>query len=684
LCFFLPALRLAHGENLGADFRFVADDVAVHSIEVTTRKPSGFDSTSENVQPSGVTQVNLSPNAITVFDVSDLLNLDLNNDQQRHLFWDEMHLVAALEGLVNRDRPRLFIRYLKDPDDFWWQQMIQPGGWLAGRQIVHVKTLDELLTRFHSFYSGSVVWDERVPATSNLASTIAGCDNVLPLRFDPRTDSLYHRLTPDTVPVKAALLRKNGSPLFTGTGLIPGTNMPSSGSAKCDAYFWLIKNYLATGKANPLCMGYYLDAFWLNCWKASSPENNTLCNQDFVIARRGVMFDLNVWDDESPVDDPQQRPGTDAATLRSLLRAAYDRFGGNGVIHVAGFVPWAFKYSDFQNATWSAGSHHKGVSTEWQYAKTLSCFNAYMDADALGFSAMSNASFYQHYPLATHYSQNPKPTGATLAAEGLLDGQGCVVPRTYVAFYVGDYDSAAWLYHKLPTMWADPARGTIPLSWAFNPNLCERFPLGMVWSRQRQTNNDWFVAGDSGAGYLNPGYLTPPRPLSGLPSGLLPWEQHCDRFYKQWDLSLTGFVLDGFAPGLSGPGLDAYSRFSPDGIVALKIPTQGIHNGMPFLRINADIVGNPSAAAATIMQHVGVGTPSFAVFRSILKTPTWHAQVQQELSRIAGGRIKVVDMYTLLQLVRQHEANVAVRPLPTRDKVVPAQQTLPGMLRKLF
>ncbi len=67
----------------------------------------------------------------------------------------------------------------------------------------------------------------------------------------------------------------------------------------------------------------------------------------------------------------------------------------------------------------------------------------------------------------------------------------------------------------LPKMWTDPARGTTPLSWAFNPNLCERFPLGMAWPRENRSPNDFFVAGDSGAGYLNPGFLSTPRPHIG-------------------------------------------------------------------------------------------------------------------------------------------------------------------------
>ncbi len=597
---------------------------------------------------------------IVYFDLSDLFSLNLNDEVQRHRFWDESQLAVSVQGLVNRTAPCLFIRYLKDLDDFWWSQMTCTNGWLAGRKVDHVNDLDALLKRFRNYYNGVVVWDERVPATANLAATIAGCDDLLAIRFDAREGSLYRRLTegPEALPVKVRLLHADGSPLFTGRGMIPGTSISSSGSAKCDAYLWLIEHYVKTGKTDPHWMGFYIDSFWFKCWQASGADTLTIPNEDFVIAHRGVVFDLDVWDDEAPVDDPNQRAGTDVATLRKLLLASYERFHGDGVIQVAGFIPWAFKYTTFRGVSWSAGGHHEPVATEWRYAENLSSYNAFMDADALGLCTLPNASFYQHYPLAKRYPQNPKPTSTTLAADGLLDAKGRVKPCKYVAFYVGDYDSAAWLYHKLPEMWRDPARGSVPLSWAFNPNLCQRFPLGMAWARDQGTTNDWFVAGDSGAGYINPGNLTPPRAHSGLPSGLAAWEKHCEQFYQQWDITLTGFIIDGDAPGLSPAGLDAYARFSPDGIIAQKIGRQGVHQGMPYLRMGMDLDGSPTEAAQAIIKNTSGAAPSFSVFRSILKTPTWHLRVQQELQNLEGDKIQVVDLYTLLQLVREYKTGV--------------------------
>ncbi|MEI7731251.1 MAG: hypothetical protein WCO56_16875 [Verrucomicrobiota bacterium] len=185
----------------------------------------------------------------------------------------------------------------------------------------------------------------------------------------------------------------------------------------------------------------------------------------------------------------------------------------------------------------------------------------------------------------------------------------------------------------------------------------------MAWARERRSSNDWFVAGDSGAGYLNPGYLTLPRPHSGLPSGLAAWEKHCRKFFEQWDLSLTGFVIDGFAPGLSPEGLSAYARFSPDGIVGQKIGRQGVHQGMPYLRMRTDLDGQPAEAASRLYQLSRGTPPRFLVCRSILKAPAWYVQLEQELHRLAGDQVQIVDLYTLLWLVREYETNQTCRPV---------------------
>ncbi len=589
---------------------------------------------------------------VCIFDLTPLRKANFQDERERRNYWDELQLATALQGLVNRDHANLFVRYL-DEDDFWWTEMQKPPSWLENRELVKIPTLDDLLRQFRNAYKGIVIWDERVPASANIAASVAGMDNLLPVRFDPGSNSLYSRLIAANTHADFVRFKL---PEFTGAGMIPGTQIPSTGSAKCDAYRWLIETRVKTDKANPLCMGYCLDAFWFKCWRASSPENNAVCNEDYMISRRGVIFDLDIWDDEAPVDDPGQKPGTDAATLKEILRAAYNRVQGNAIIDVIGFVPWAYKYTKHRSPEWFAGGAHEEVASEWRCSEILSCFNACVDADALALNAMPNASFYQHFPLTNKYWQNPKPTAETLRSEGFIGANGQIAAKTFVGFYVGDYDSAAWLYHELPKLWSDPERGKVPLTWCFNPNLAQRFPVALAWTRQTRTTNDWFAAGDSGAGYLNPGFLTPPRPWSSLPSGLDAWSQRCSKFYQQWDITLTGFIINGFARGLSAEGLDAYARFSPDGII-----TQGgkksIHGGMPILAMASDVTENDPAEAARHILNLAQGEgPHFLACRTILKSPAWHLKVAQELHHLRGNAVQVIDLCTLLQLVKESES----------------------------
>ena len=85
-------------------------------------------------------------------------------------YYDELVAVTALQGLVNRDAPNLFVRHLPEADDFWWEQMTKPGDWLDGREIKKLASFDELLTAFPQSYKGLVIWDESVPATSSITS----------------------------------------------------------------------------------------------------------------------------------------------------------------------------------------------------------------------------------------------------------------------------------------------------------------------------------------------------------------------------------------------------------------------------------------------------------------------------------------------------------------------------------
>lgn len=606
-----------------------------------------------------------APRRIYVYDLTHLYTLDRKDPAQARRAWDEAHVVTSLQGLVNRDQPRLFVRFMKETDDFWLTHLRQKGQWLANTQITPINSLAELLRTFRSHYRGLVLYQEAVPATSNLASTIAGIEDRLCLRYDPAPNSVNTlvanlRLNLDTL----RLFRPDGSPLFTGKGLIPDSNEPSTGSPKADAYLWAKHRYIDSKKCSADYMAYYIDAFWLARPLESSLENFTLTNHDFFISHKAFFFDLGMWEEESPVDDPAQTPGTDVRALRSILRSMHDHAAGK-ILHIGGFVPWAWKYTNHNKA----GGKHGGVDSEWKYAQLISAYNGIMDADAIGLSGMANASFYQHHPLKDHYPQNKKPTIDDLEKSGLIRADGTVAPYAYVLFYMGDYDSAAWLNIHAPRFFNDPARGTIPCAWAFNPNLDRRAPHAMHFVRTHASPNDWFIAGDSGAGYLNPGMLLKPRLDPDLPDGLDAWTKHCAGYYRRYDLSITGFIIDGRSRPMDSRGLDAYQTFSPDGIIGQHFP-QGLHqNTLPLLSMKMDLDGSPKEAGAVLARLTGANLPKFSPIRTILKSPTWHQQTMDRALSLPGGdKVKFVDPYTFFLLLKTHEQNRAAGKTTTASR----------------
>ncbi len=564
-----------------------------------------------------------------------------------------MHVLAALQGLANRHSPQFYLFYCAgfkvDTDQFWFDWFRGEDGWLKDAKIQTLATLEDAVRTLRNSYTGLVVYDPAVPATSNLASTAAGCDDLLPVRFDPAPGSVFDLLVHQMkLPVGLWLVNPDGTSKFTGQGRVPEIDEPSSGSAKVDAYRWALKRYLRSGRCAPGIAAYYVDAFWL-LHPHHNPTLHTLSNHDFFIARRAFFFDLSPWDDEPPGDDPKQPLGLDRKAFLEILRALYDRAQG-AVIQVGGFPPWPYKYT----VRSTPPGKHPGVPTEWEFGRLISQFNGYMEADAAGLGGMANASFYQHYPLARRYPQpNAKPSLAEWRARGYVTAQGRIANKLFVGHYAGDYDSPSWFYKAVPAFFRDPARGQVPIGWAFDPNLADRAPQALVYAYRHATTNDFFIAGDSGAGYLNPRALTA-RPESGLPPGLEMWTEHCRRYYSRWDMTITGFMLDGSAGASTDLEFRAYRSFSPDGAGTHFEEGPALHSGLPTCR-EQDLPDNVEKAAAAIdaAARSGKGRPGFLWARGILRSPGWYADLSRRLAeKHADAQVVVVDPYTFYGLIR--------------------------------
>jgi len=593
---------------------------------------------------------------IGMIDMRYTLTTDVNQPQGLKTAWDDVHLVATLQGIVNRKVPQLYINLVQNGpvniDSYWWNKYRSEGKWLHGRDTIVYANIMDLVSAYKNAINGAVVYDPAVASTSNVASSVSGIEDLLAIRYDTSATSLYTRiiLNGPKVPVKVWLVNADGSSKFTAApGNIPETSRPSTGSAKNDAYIWFIEHYLKTGKCNTEYGAYYLDQAWMKHPKAAGRNHHTLSNHDFFVSRRAFFFDLSPWGDESATDDNGQKAGTDLNTLKEFLLIAYHQNKGKDFAYLGGFPPWAFKY------TKHAGGKHADVETEWEYSRIISAYNAFKDADAIGYGALANASFWQHFPLKKQYKQ-PWVTVSDLKNKALLTPEGKVdfKGRNFMIFYVGDYDASSWVSQMTPVLWDNKQRGKVPMMWSISPVLQERVPMALDYLRESASENDYFAAADNGAGYLMPGMLQAPRPISGLPDGVDAWTAHNKPYYKRWDITISGFIIDGEAPGLNKKGLDAYAKFSPNGIVPQKTPLTLLHGNMPVLKSDADVMeDDPAKAAALVLDRIKHRPVPFHWFRNILKSPDWYVKVAEEIKK-ADPTVILLDAPTFFELYRTY------------------------------
>lgn len=588
----------------------------MHTVTVTATTSQGTTSDTSRFY------VRITPaptGTIYYYDLSYIWSYNRSDPAQAKLIYDISLAIVALQGIVNRNGPRLYLKFWST-DDKWWPRLRESGNWLANKtQVTLPSGLANIATLFNTFSSdikGAVVWDPNVYATSNVATTVAGADDVIPVRYDPTSGSVYDQLVQQG-PRLSVLTDLTGK--FTGTGTIWGTNVASTGSKKNDAYIWARTKYLETGRSNPSVLMYAVDGYWLAAWQSTGFPGYAILNRDYVVQKRGFVFDLSIWADETPIDDPTQTLGLDLSTLRSILATADAR--APGMVHIVDAKPWPMKYTTYQ----ASGGHHAPVSYEWECIRWFTAYNAVSEADSYAYVDMNNASIYGQFPLPDRLTQNRRLSLTDLRKLGYIDTSYTVSQLNFLNLYIGDYDSAMWLMAMGTGKWDDTNRGTVPMSWAFNPNLIDRGAAFLDYFYRTRTANDSFIAGDSGAGYVNPTRLLSPRD-SGLASAYDIWVPYNLDYFRKTNIKMSGFLINGTA-GKIGSDVDAmYSVFSVDG--TFSQPTwypQGDHMSgtMPALKQRRDLT-NTAATDVGIVQPSGlVGKTSFLNYRTVLVGPTY-------------------------------------------------------------
>ena len=483
--------------------------------------------------------------------------------------YDLLVFAATLQGIVNKKGPRLYFIHDGEHvgggsvDRFWLERFTdgdKPYGWLADRQIVEISGLDGLLNTFAAELGGVVVWDTQVPATLNVATTIAGIENLAVIRGgSPIYDEVTARL-----PVRQNLVGK----FVPGAETIPGSSTPSTGSTKNDALIWAKEQYLDTGRADPTLLAYFEDGWPVVLYQRGqmTRKGTYAFERDYAVQNRAFVFDVSPFETqagstapEMPIDDPQQPPGTDRQTFRAILQSART-LAGREMIRVWGFVPWYQKYSN----AYESGGTHSDVASEWESSWLFSSHGAYLEGgggDVNGI-ALANMSFHSHAPFPDRFSQNPPPRPTDLIERGLLapDGNG-VAGKTYLMYYAGDYDLAHNVYgrtHEIARSLHGPDDQRVPLAWGVNPALVRVMPGILNYFFSERTEQDFFVGPNSGAGYLNPG---------ALPDTLIPsWVAHTQAFYRRLGYSIQGWTLNGKGGRLPAKKASMFLDMGGDGV----------------------------------------------------------------------------------------------------------------------
>ena len=555
------------------------------------------------------------------------------------LHYDALNLITALQGLVNRDAPRMLISYDGATDNFWYAYLRRPEKLFYGYKVNTVHNMEEFLQVYGEEIRryGLILWDENVPATMNVALTACGVDGYLPVRKGGELEKLLTETW--NVPVKADL-----SGMFTGKGTIPGTGRESTGSAKCDAYLWAMDQYM--DRTSPRVMGYMLDGVKWGSYPKTYPDlgNAYLPNHDYMVSEKAFVFDLSPWADEAPNDDPDQELGTDYETMKMLFRRQYDR-AEREIFTVCGFLPYQQKYTTYENRS----KTHTEVDSEWRFVEILSSFNGIWDAEGWYYTSNSNCSAYQHYQSDREYVNSDPPA----------DAADFDPTQTYGLIYMGDYDAAAWMKMRVPDLWRDAARGSLPLAWGFNPNLSEKIPMVFDYLYEYKTDNDFFVSGNSGAGYLNPTVLFD-RKHSDLPPGDDAFIRHCRPYFEKYDLDMVGFVING--PFRFDERVRRmYTQFAPVGAIHnCPLDKLSVTDGGVFLPQRTDISNNlgmyPNVerAAQDILKTLRSNQVNrLNMYRFILWTPEKVQAVVDRVEEEMPGKIQFVDPYTFMSYAKQ-------------------------------
>lgn len=548
--------------------------------------------------------------------------------------YDEALALACLQGIMNRESPAKVYVNSGGGNNTWLETMQEEGRWLENVEFTKLSGFAELMEYGRPYVKAVVIWDESVAATVNVATTVAGVEDGIAM-----TQSYYQEckdlFNPDVkiIDLNTELIKYDGS---------------ITGSAKNDAYLWAIDNYLLKDRCSTDFLCHYMDA-----WNASGVSGRRdggddayVSIRDWAVYNRAFVIDLSPWEDEAPLDDPDQEIGTDYKTFTTVLEYMMEKTADTAPYEMCGFFDFA-KYSRHGANT---SSKHETVPTEWEYVWVISHYNGYHNT-CIEWSW--NESFHSQYTGAQQLTSN-RP-------EEYLD----LEPNTtYLCFFMADYDSTYPLYRFLQDFWADPKRGELPLAWGINPSLLDTYPDIIEYYYDTATPNDYFTSDASCAGYINPSRIRDEF-----------WDlmiDHNVKYFERADMTIAPMVLD--QDRLDEQSLEAFYQFAYDGVATIIIDQHGkggsqapagMYEDMPTDKLDNSFPTNSTDAAMRAVENVvrhgynrtlgrKASGSSLSLMRCVWVGPSYICEVVDKYKAAhPDENVVVVDIYNYFNLLRQ-------------------------------
>lgn len=643
----------------------------------------------------------------------------MSNARNNVLAYDVSMLVTVLQGLVNRDAPRLFLEYsypifTENHDAFYYEELSQPGEILYGKEKVIINDVDQLLRLFAPTYvKGLVAWDQDVAATSNVAYTACGVEDYLPVRYSDKPGSLYDVLQKE-YGFKVELDLHDKFKMHQQSEKIWGLDEYSTGSAKNDAYIWALTKYGDKTNATVLCN--HMDAFSVDLTRRFPVYTDLLHyyipQKDYFTSIRAFYFDLSVYDDDIPNDEPDQPYETvsdpdypdgkkyiDGQTVKRILKF-YNTRAGDTPIKISGYVPWGYKYTSksiIQPPDQTM--KHTDVDYEWNAVKQYGYYNAYKDAEVGEVGTIANVSVYSKVTLYADRTDKSGLMGENgpLNAEGNFKQPGRIPTqqeldaklaelngirnstvvnasspadqKNYILLFFGDYDSAGWTNAAMPKFMEDPNRDKFPSIWTIFPNLAERIPQCYNYM-YRQANDPssggkiYFVGGGNGIGYTCLDSLIAPDRPEGLNGSLQHHEELLRGYYKKFSIDVMGIMsvqyeslydeVVGMVARLCPKGIGMSKSWGADLTVEqrlLEVEVDGQPTTVPAIESKAYVFGDSDARNFFNGVRQPLQKPTFTLLRSVLYSPTQLWNVIKEYNDL---NVEFLDPYTFYYLYAQY------------------------------